>query len=299
MNDILKEIAQLTTKASTEPTKTELPRVLIIKGEVSEHQLAAIYEPMIGLVVQGGKTISIGDQTIQLNAPSYFVITADIPATGKVQQGKAGPYISLGLQLEQDSILDLLNTLPQNFPEENGSDEFSACEASNEFLEAWVRMLRLLKTPEHIPALAPIYEREILYRALLGPQGWRLRKFCQAQGKGPTVYPAIRWIRENYTASMEIKRLAAKSRLGVTTFHRQFKQITGLSPVQFQKQLRLLEARKLLVYSAYSASRAAFEVGYESVTQFNREYSRFFGDSPARDASQLREKIALTNSRNL
>lgn len=299
MNDILKEIAQLTAKASTEPTKTDLPRVLLIKGEVSEHQLAAIYEPMIGLVVQGGKTISIGDQTIQLNSASYFVITADIPATGKVQQGKTGPYISLGLQLEQDSILDLLNTLPENFPEKNGPDEFLACQASTEFLEAWVRMLRLLKTPEHIPALAPIYEREILYRALLGPQGWRLKKFCQAQGKGPNVYPAIRWIRENYTASMEIKRLAAKSRLGVTTFHRQFKQITGLSPVQFQKQLRLLEARKLLVYSAYSASRAAFEVGYESVTQFNREYSRFFGDSPARDASNVREKIALTNSRNL
>ncbi|MEI1279261.1 AraC family transcriptional regulator [Leptospira venezuelensis] len=294
MKEILKEIAELTIQATTKPTKTELPKVLLIKGEVSEHQLAAVYEPMIGLVVQGGKTISIGDQTIQLKAPSYFVISADIPATGKVQQGKTGPYISLGLELDQDSILDLLNDLPKDPSEENAENEFIACEASTEFLEVWVRMLRLLKTPEHIPALAPIYEREILYRVLLGPQGWRLRKFCQTQGKGPTIYPAIRWIRENYTASMEIKRLAAKSRLGVTTFHRQFKQITGLSPIQFQKQLRLLEARKLLVHSAYSASRAAFEVGYESVTQFNREYSRFFGNSPVRDASNLREKIALT-----
>ncbi|EMJ96915.1 AraC-type transcriptional regulator N-terminal domain protein [Leptospira sp. B5-022] len=251
---------------------------------------------MIGLVVQGGKTISIGEQTIHLNAASYFVISSDIPATGKVQQGKNGPYISLGLELDQESILDLLNDLPKDPSEEYANNEFMACEASTELLEAWVRMLRLLKTPEHIPALAPIYEKEILYRVLLSPQGWRLRKFCQAQGKGPNVYPAIRWIRENYTASMEIKRLAAKSRLGVTTFHRQFKQITGLSPIQFQKQLRLLEARKLLVYSSYSASRAAFEVGYESVTQFNREYSRFFGDSPARDASHVRKKIALTSS---
>ncbi|TGM94543.1 AraC family transcriptional regulator [Leptospira licerasiae] len=295
MKEILKEIAELTIRATSQPTKTALPRILLIKGEVSEYQLAAIYEPMIGLVVQGGKTISIGERTIRLKAPSYFVISSDIPATGKVQQGKNGPYISLGLELDQDSILDLLNDLPKDPSEENGNKEFKACEASSEFLEAWLRMLRLLKTPEHIPALAPVYEREILYRTLLGPQGWRLRKFCQTQGKGPNIYPAIRWIRENYTATMEIKRLAERSRLGVTTFHRQFKQITGLSPVQFQKQLRLLEARKLLVHSDYSASRAAFEVGYESITQFNREYSRFFGDSPMRDASSLREKLALTN----
>ncbi|TGL58467.1 AraC family transcriptional regulator [Leptospira sarikeiensis] len=295
MKGILKEIAELTTKATTEPTKTELPGILIIKGEVSEHQLAAIYEPMIGLVVQGSKTISIGEQTIHLPAPSYFVISADVPATGKVQQGKEGPYISIGLQLDQDSIADLLNDLSKDLSDENHYDEFCACDADSEYLEPWLRMLNLLKTPKHIPALAPVYRREILFRTLLGPQGWRLKQLCQAQGKGPSVYPAIQWIRENYTASMEIKRLAAKSRLAVTTFHRQFKQITGLSPVQFQKQLRLLEARKLLVYSAYSASRAAYEVGYESVSQFNREYSRFFGDSPVRDASNVREKILLTN----
>lgn len=290
MKDILKEIAELTERASTEPTRTDLPGVLLIKGDVSEDQLAAIYEPMIGFVVQGGKTISIGYQTIHLDAPSYFVISADIPATGKVHQGKNGlPYLSVGLQLNQDSIMNLLNDLPKDLKEVKASGEFSPCAATLDFTEAWLRMLRLLKTPERIGALAPVYEREILYHALLGPQGWRLRLFCQSQGRGPGVHHAIRWIRENYTSPLEIKKLASKSRMGVTTFHRQFKEITGSSPVQFQKQLRLLEARKLQVFSAYSASRAAYEVGYESVSQFNREYSRFFGASPAKDASNLRE----------
>jgi len=290
MKDSLSEIAELTVKATTQPTATELPRVLLIKGEVPQHQLAAIYEPMIGFVVQGGKTISIGDHVIYAKAPSYFVIAAEIPATARVHQGPNGlPYLSVGLYLNQNSLADLLKDLPDDFREDGVSSEFSACAATTEFIDAWLRMLRLLNDPKHIPALAPVYEREILYRVLLGPQGWRLRQLCFAHGKVSRVRHAVQWIRENYAKSIDIKRVAAKSAMGVTTFHRQFKQITGLSPIQFQKQLRLLEARKLLVYSGHSVSDAAFEVGYESASQFNREYSRLFGAPPARDASSLRQ----------
>ncbi len=289
MKDVLNEIVRLTSHADTTPTSTNLPGVLIIKGEVPQHQLAAIYEPMIGLVVQGGKTISIGEQVVHLKAPSYFVIPTEMPATGRVHQGAGGlPYVSVGLSLKQSSLLDLLKDLPKDLSETKVSDEFSACPATEEFLEAWLRMLRLLNTPEHIPALAPLYEREILYRALLGPQGWRLMQVCRSYGKGPSIHHAIQWIRKNYTEPMAIKRMAERSGLSITTFHRQFKQTTGLSPIQFQKQLRLLEARKQLVFSGASVSNAAFEVGYESVSQFNREYSRFFGASPAKDASQLK-----------
>ncbi|BDA77461.1 AraC family transcriptional regulator [Leptospira kobayashii] len=295
MKEILNEISQLTSNAKTEPTATDLPGVVIIKGEVPEHQLAAIYEPMIGVIIQGRKTISIGDQVINLKPPAYFVVPMEIPATGRVHQGPNGlPYLSVGLSINQNSLLDLLKDLPDDLYEEKVTTEFAACEATTDFLEAWLRMLRLLKTPEHIPALAPVYEREILYRVLLGPQGWRLRQVCRTQ-KGPSINQAIQWIRKNFTKPMEIKRMAAKSAIGVTTFHRQFKQITGLSPIQFQKQLRLLEARKLLVFSGYPVSHAAFEVGYESVSQFNREYSRFFGTPPARDASNLRQIEVIRN----
>jgi AraC-like DNA-binding protein len=290
MQDSLNEIARLTNNATSEPTATELPGVLIIKGEVPEHQLAAIYEPMIGFVVQGRKTISIGGGVIDLKAPAYFVIPTELPATGRVYQGSNGlPYLSVGLRLNHNALLDLLKDLPQDLWSENNSRKFSACAATADFVDVWLRMLRLLKTPEHIPALAPVYEREILYRVLLGPQGWRLRQLCFAGGKAPGIRQAVLWIRENYGKSIDIKRIAAKSAMGVTTFHRRFKQITGLSPLQFQKQLRLLQARKLLAFSGHSVSDAAFRVGYESASQFNREYSRFFGAPPARDASRLRQ----------
>ncbi len=290
MQDQLTEIVQLTMAAQTTPTTTPLPGVLIIKGEVPEQQLAALYEPMIGLVVQGGKTLWIGDTTIELRAPSYFVIPTELPATGRVHQGANGlPYVSVGLYLNQDTLISLLNDLPEDLHKGGYPTAFSACDATEDFLEAVLRMLRLLKTPEHIAALAPVYEREILYRVLIGPQGWRLARLCRAHGQGPGIQQAIQWIRENYTSTVEIHRLAEKASIAVTTFHRQFRQITGMTPIQFQKQLRLMEARKLLAFGGYRVAPAAYEVGYESASQFNREYARFFGAPPARDVARMKK----------
>ena len=289
MRSSLNEIAQLTAGATNQPIATEIPGILIIKGKVPEHQLATIYEPMVGFVVQGSKTISIGDQVIHARAPSYFVIPTETPATARVHQGRNGePYLSLGLNLNENSLLELFNDSP-NHEEEIVSPRISACDATEEFVDAWLRMLRLRRTPKYIPALAPVYEREILFRVLIGPQGWRLRQLCLVGGKASKIRRAVRTIRENCAAAIDVKRLAAQSGMGVATFHRQFKQITGLSPIQFQKQLRLLEARKLLVFSDNSVSDAAFKVGYVSTSQFNREYSRYFGASPALDASKLKQ----------
>ncbi len=286
----LDEIIELTAHASTEPTQTAIPGVMIIKGDVPEHQLAAVYEPMIGFVVQGRKNISIGEQEIRLRAPSYCVIPTELPAMGKVFQGKKGePYLSVGIRINHDTLLKLLNDLPKNNWNSNHSEDFSACPATPDFIDAWVRLLRLLKNPRDIPALAPSYEREILYRTLHGPEGWRLRKTCMEEGKASKIRQAILWIRENYSKGLDVQQIATKSGMAVTTFHRRFKEITGLSPIQFQKQLRLLEARKILAFSDASVADTAFEVGYESPSQFNREYSRLFGASPARDAQALRQ----------
>ena len=289
VKELLDEISQLTIGANTLPTATALPGVLIIKGDVPEHQLAAIYEPMVGFLVQGGKTISIGEQEIAMKAPSYFVIPTNLPATGRVHQGPGGQlYLSVGLRLNQNAVMDLLKDLPKEHWADSGSGEFSSCPATREFTDAWVRMLRLLKTPKDIPALAPVYEREILYRVLMGPEGWRLRKACLVEGTASKIRQTILWIREHFAKSIDVQRIAKKSGMAVTTFHRRFKEITGLSPIQFQKQLRLIEARKLLVFSDYSVTEAAIEVGYESTSQFNREYSRLFGASPAKDAVSLK-----------
>lgn len=286
----LHEICDMAGGASAAPTQTSIPGVVLIKGDIPEHQLAAVYEPMIGFLVSGAKEITIGDHTIRLKAPSYFVIPTELPATGKAQEGPNGEsYLSVGLRIHADTLLALLNDVPAGNWRDGPSGEFSACPATPEFVDAWVRLLRLLRRPEEIPALAPAYEREILYRVLMGPEGWRLRRALIEEGKASKIRQAILWIRENYSKTLDVRRAASRSGMAITTFHRRFKEVTGLSPVQFQKQLRLVEARKLLVFSDYSVSEAAFEVGYESPSQFNREYSRLFGATPAKDAVKLKQ----------
>jgi AraC-like DNA-binding protein len=277
MNALLNEIIALTHNATTEPTFCAVPGVVIVKGEVPAHQLADVYVPMIGFTVQGRKTIAIGDQVIDLRGPSYFVISTDVPATGRVYTDS--PYLSVGLALNKSVLMDLMSG-SQGGPR---TGVFAAAPATSDFVDAWARLLRLMQTPEHISALAPVYEREILYRVLSGPQGWRLRQVCESPGRGTSIHRAIVWLRSHYAKAISIDTLAAKSAMAVTTFHRQFKRITGLSPLQFQKHLRLLEARKRLVHSSLPVSQVAFEVGYESASQFNREYARFFGTPPARD----------------
>lgn len=285
----LDAILALTAFASPEPIQTAIPNVMVIKGDVPQHQLAAVYEPMIGFLIQGEKVVTIGERDIVLKPLSYFVVPTETPATARVFQGENGePYLSIALRLNYNSLHALLSDLPDTTWKENTSTNVASCPATSEFVDAWTRMLKLLKTPKDIPALAPAYEREILYRVLLGPQGERLRKICQDQHKLHRIRQAILWIRENYPINFDIKEVAIRTGMAVTTFHRKFKEATGLTPIQFQKQLRLLEARKLLVYGDWSVNHAALEVGYESPTQFSREYSRFFGASPARNAAALK-----------
>ncbi len=292
MNELLLEIAHLTKDVPLWPQPSGLPGVMITKGEVPHHQLAAVYEPIIGFTVFGKKTISFGEQTLQAKGPSYYVIPAEAPATGKVAQGEKGqPYLSLGLRINKEELHNLLKDVPRSASNDDSSQLIVSTLATEDFTSAWVRLLRLLKTPDDIPALSNVYRREILYRVLTGPQGLRLKLASFENGDQAQLHSAVRWIRENYTHTLDVRRIAEKSGMAWTTFHRRFKRLTGLSPIQYQKELRLLEARKLLVYNNLSVREAAFQVGYESPSQFNREYSRHFGSPPAKDADVIRTSI--------
>lgn len=295
MNKILDEIIDLMESAGTRPLETGVPGLSMIKGDIPVHQLAALYEPMIGFTVQGTKILSIGERSTDLKGPSYYVLPVHVPATASVHPDRDGrPYMSLGLRLNQNVFQRLLRDLPENLilP---ASEHFAACETDSAFMEAWLRLLRLSKTPRDIPALAPVYEREILYRVLMGPQGWNLRQFGQRESDLSGISRIVTWFRENFMRPIDIGEMASKSGMAINTFHRQFKRATGLSPIQFQKQLRLLEARNLIAFEGYSVANAAYQVGYQSPSQFNREYARFFGLSPARDTENLRRIESARN----
>jgi len=292
METILEEMRRLAMGAENRRTETGIPGVAMVKGDVPEHQLAAVYEPMINLILQGGKTLTIGDQAYHYDPASYFVMSIEVPAIGAVHQaGPDRPYIGVGLTLDPAKIAALLMDLPAQVYAEGHRGGYSVCPVTTELLDAWLRLLRLMERPKDIPALAPAYEREILYRVLQGPQGWMLRDIAAPDSELSRMRLAIHWIREHYAQTVEVEWLADLVSMSVSTFHRHFKAVTGMSPIQFQKRIRLLQARQLLISQSFKASAVAYEVGYESASQFTREYARLFGHPPARDASRIRDSI--------
>ena len=179
MDSALAELRRLTAHAENRRTETGLPRVAMVQGEIPEHQLAAVYEPMINLILQGRKTLTIGGQTYRYDPAHYFVMSIDVPATGTVHPDRDGhPYLSVALTLDPDVVADLLDDMPAPPPGVHDERGFSVCPTTPELLDAWLRLLRLMEHPGDIPALAPVYEREILYRVLQGPQGWMLREIA-------------------------------------------------------------------------------------------------------------------------
>ncbi len=289
MNKVFDEIIDRMQRAGTRPTETGVPGLSMIKGDIPAHQLAALYKPTIGFTVQGTKVLSIGERSTALKGPSYYVLPVHVPATACVHPDPDGrPYMSLGLELNQNLLQSLLRDLPEDLMPTTSEQHFTACEIDIELMEAWLRLLRLVETPGNIPGLAPVYEREILYRVLMGPQGWYLRQLGLRESNFSKISQTVKWLRDNYTKSIDVGEMASKSGMAINTFHRQFKRTTGLSPIQFQKQLRLLEARNLMAFEGYAVASAAYQVGYQSPSQFNREYSRFFGSPPARDTERLR-----------
>lgn len=263
----------------------------MVQGAIPEHQLAAIYEPMVNLILTGSKTMTVGDRTFRYDPATYFVMSVDLPAVGSVHPSENGePYLAISLTLEPVIIANLLADLSKPAGGELYSPGFSVAPVTPELLDAWVRLLRLMERPYEIAALAPAYEREILFRVLQGPLGWMLRDAATPNTALSRIGIAIRWIKENFAKPLRVETLAEMTALSVSAFHRHFKAVTALSPLQYQKHVRLLRARSLLIAGEGNATTIAFGVGYESPNQFSREYARQFGLPPSRDAARLRQK---------
>lgn len=264
----------------------------MVKGAIPEHELSAVYDPMVNLILTGSKTLTVGGRTFRYDPATYFVMSVDLPAAGSVHPSDAGePYLAVSLTLEPPIVANLLADLPEPAGGEAYSAGFSVAPVTAALLDAWLRMLSLMERPQEIAALAPAYEREILFRVLQGPNGWMLRDIASPDAALARIGVAIRWIRQNFHHPLRMESLADMAALSVSAFHRHFKAVTALSPLQYQKRIRLLRARSLLIAGQGNATAVAFEVGYESSTQFSREYARLFGLPPSKDIARLRHDI--------
>jgi len=293
IDEQMDRLRALAARSGNGRLETGIPRVAMVRGAIPEHELATVYEPMINLILQGSKSMTVGEQTFDYDPATYFVMSVELPAIGVIRSDAAGaPYIAVALTLVPSILAELIAGLPPGCAEDRGN-AFSVAAVTPELLDAWTRMLGLMASPADIAALAPAYEREILYRVLQGPHGAMLRAIAAPDSAMARLAAAITWIRRDFNLPLRVEALAARAAMSVSAFHRHFKAATSLSPVQYQKRIRLMHARTLMVAKGSSVAAAAYDVGYESATQFSREYARLFGMAPLRDAARM-----LAHTRN-
>lgn len=273
-------------------TETPVPRVGIAMMTAPNAPTCVLYEPAVCVILQGAKEVTIGDRMVRYDSASCFIVSLDLPASGQVVEASAAkPYLTASLSIDREVLADLIPLVPAA-PGAATAPGFAVAPVSEPLLAAWDNLLELLDRPEDAPVLAPLREREVLYRLLQGAGGEMLRQLVRGDSRLGQVRRAIRWMHAHYREPVRIEALADLAGMSVPSFHRQFKAVTAMSPIQFQKALRLQEARRLLATHS-EASRAAYSVGYESASQFSREYARMFGLPPSRDAERLRGELAM------
>jgi len=273
-------------------TATRIPRVDICVGQGSTDKAPCLYRSMICFILQGSKRVALNEHLLSYDSEQYLISALDLPLIGQILDAEEGqPYVAVSLVLDPAILAELAATMPpvRESPQKGIGITINPMTAP--LRDTLLRLLSLLDAPADIPVLGPMVERELLYRLLQGPQGRLLRQIAQPDGALGSIRRAVAWIRDNYNTRLRIEALCDASGMSRASLHRHFLSMTGLSPIQYQKQLRLQEARQLLLAGEHRASDVAFVVGYESASQFSREYLRQFGASPARDVREIRQAI--------
>jgi AraC-like DNA-binding protein len=267
---------------------TPLERLSLVRSSTPTMPMPNVYRPLLCLVAQGTKHVALGDRVFTYTPGRYGIVTHDLPVTGRVVEATPGqPYLCLVLDFDPATLSELALKMPPP-PDAPSSLGKTVADACPDLLDASLRLLRLLDDSVALPVLAPLAEQEILYRLLTGPHGGTMRQITAGQGRVAQVGRAIAWIRQHYRERLGIERLAADVGMSPSSLHEHFRAVTAMTPLQFQKQLRLQDARTLMLADGLDATTAAFRVGYESPSQFSREYRRHFGEPPARDIARLR-----------
>jgi AraC-like DNA-binding protein len=310
----LDELRTLIDAAAPTGTSEPLPGVFLSRQTRPGTPEASTTGTTFALVVQGAKELRLGDETLSYGPGDYLVTSIDLPVIGRFTEASPDvPALGFGLTLTAAAIAELLlstdrppagrsrsrhdpapDPAPRSRPVLTGSATraLATCPAPAELIDAVGRLIRLLDRPRDLPVLGPMVQREILWLLITGPQGHMVRQLGLADSKLTRVGQVVQWMRQHAAEPFRVEDLARRSGLSVSAFHRTFRAVTGSSPLQFQKQLRLVTARQILAARSSSVAQTAFAVGYESAAQFNREYRRLFGAPPGRDRTRLAEEAA-------
>jgi AraC-like DNA-binding protein len=291
--ELARKIASLV--GNEENRITEIPGVSLHRRTSPTPPCRTTYHVGVIVVAQGRKQVNLGRTSFIYDESRFLVTAVDLPIVSWVAEAtQEVPCLVLSLKLDMSMVREVLGREEIHVAEApSDRPAMSIGESTPEFLNACCRLLALLDSPEDIPFLSGLVQREIIYRILRGPEGTRLRAVATLGDQSHRTAKAVAWITANYAKPLHVEELARIASMGVSTLHHHFRMLTAMSPLQYQKQLRLQAARSLMLNKGLDAAGAAFEVGYESPTQFNREYSRFFGQPPMRDVRALRSSDGL------
>ena len=284
--------------------ETSIPGLQIYRTDHPTSVRSTVYEPALCVIAQGSKTVQLGDKEIVYGPLSYMISAVELPVVGAVVDATpSARYLAVKLSLDQQEVSEMVMELGDALPPLDQQRECPAascglCVAPLDtgILQAMTRLVALLSSPTDARILAPLVRRELLYRALMGEMGWRLRDFVASDTQAHRISKVIAVLKDRFAEPLRVRELADDVNMSESTLFHTFKQVTRMSPVQFQKKLRLHEARRLMLFEGLEAATASYRVGYESPSHFSREYRRMFGAPPRADVSKLRGEQAMASA---
>lgn len=294
MHDPTPELRALVLRYAVPLCRELLPNLTLWTSYGPKPPTPVVYEPMLYFTLQGIKRMNVGERQLDHRPGTFLLASIDVPVVCTVIDcSPERPYLGLAVKLDPAAVAALLLDLPpgpERAPDaaEDELEPMTISPSTTPMNDALLRFVRLVEAPEDVALLAPMIERELLYRVLQSEHGTVLRQFARADSRLSQIHRAVKWIRAHLAEPLPVETLAGIAAMSVSSFHRHFKAVTGLSPLAHHKQMRLQEARRRLLVEPGAVASVAFSVGYESVSQFSREYTRQFGMPPARDAARLR-----------
>jgi AraC-like DNA-binding protein len=290
----IKELAELLEKnvIMDGTHETSIPGLRLVRASRISEPVYSVYEPSLCVVAQGSKVVMLGEESYKYNSASYLTASVHLPITGQIVEASPEiPYLCVNLQLDMNQIFEVIQSSNQVIPSSPPGRGLVISRVEDSLLDTVLRLIRLLETPQDIPVLASSVKREIVYRILQNDKNDSMKHFALVGSQGQRIAKVIGVLNREFAQPLKVDELAKGARMSSSSFYNHFKEVTGMSPIQYQKQLRLQEARRLLLTENMEAAEAAFQVGYESPSHFSREYTRRFGLSPIKDIRSIREKI--------